>query len=742
MNLRPPFSSTDASSAPAFVFHVSHDGAWQRDLGAIDVNDEELQDLCFASHLDELSSALGQRIRYSAQKVLSSGQLCGFQWSHWEEDAPTGRDILIQPCTNGAEVSVGQAVMARSPLDRLPWLAGALDRFPHALVVVESEQTPGGEPHVLHVNRHFTRLSGFTAEAAFGAKLRALSGSENGQSTGSMLRALARQDGWVEKEWTRRDGAKYRVEVQVEPIKDETGWLTHWLIALREPAGSVGAMPGVSLADRALHFANVGIVVTDGHFHDGGPRVLYANDEFCRLVGRTTAELAGVNPFAMLGTSPDLAALTTRNGDPVAGIGAVCHTKNGRQTWLRWQSLAPVYDESSRLTQLVAILEDVTADYADAEVQTRDSRSESIGFLAAGTAHDLNNILASVGANAALAKREYPVDPAFAEDCLREVEEAVVSASVLTRQLLTFARSESVPEGPVHLPKLLRAVVKFCLLGSDVRPKLELNNLSPAVLADEAGLRQAISNVVINACEAMLAGGTCTVRLNTLTLAPGAVPSLSPGNYAQVTITDTGAGIPPENLARVFDPRFTTKKAGRGLGLTVARRIVQSQGGDLTIDSTPGVGTTVSIHLPVYAGALEEAPSVDPEVIRGSGRILLVEDDAMLREGLERSVRTLGYEPTLAADGAEALELYRAAHGTPEAFKLVVLDLTVPGGLGAKATLPELRRFDPQAKVVVASGYNEADVLTSVSELGFNGLLPKPHTFAELSRVLAEAMGG
>ena len=374
--------------------------------------------------------------------------------------------------------------------------------------------------------------------------------------------------------------------------------------------------------------------------------------------------------------------------------------------------------------------------------QIRASRIELISLLAAGTAHGLNNILSTICSNAAVARLQYRSDPDSADELLQQIENSAMAASHLTRQLLSFARTETYVETPLSLPELLLECVEFSVRGSGVRPHFRIDKECPPVLADAAGLRQVISSVVINACQAMSSGGTCFVGLERTTLPPGSTTGLLPGNYAHITIDDTGAGIPSEDLPFVFDSDFTTKRNGKGLGLTVSREIVRQHGGTLVVQSIPGQGTMVSLYLPVYAGVVDTVAPSESLLIRGSGRILLVDDDSAVRGILERAAKVLGYDPVLAEDGEEAVEIYRSAQNVGQRFEVVVLDLIIPGGLGATETLPLLRMLDPAVKVIIATGYNASDVLDDVAEAGFDALLTKPHTLSELSRVLAQTISG
>jgi len=743
-----PNALNDSSDGYLLVLEIPADGSIRRIFCDAGIIDDDLQSLGQVSHLDRLITPLGQRLRHYVQSALQSGNSLQFSWSRWNNLPPVYHEIKITPdeALSAVNVVVSRARSLHGRTLETKWALQALRQVSDGVVVAEAEQTLGGEPRIIYVNPSFTALSGFQLEDLFGKSAKSLFGPENGQPGGvSRLRALVGHSGVAERVLSCKDGSKRPVELDVKSITDDAGWLVQWILVVRGDKASRAGDGRARLLDEAVQGARIGVMITDGDARGNGPNIVYANDELCRLTGYTAAELTGRNALFLLGPQPEKQAITSLRHALDQGIFEQqvirCYRKDKTELWLRWHPVSPVYDENHRTKNFLILIQDVTSEWTDLETQIRDSHRDSLGILAAGTAHDLNNILTFICSNSMLAREDIPCTATMALECLQQMDDAAMSASRLMRQLLHFARAEASVETAVSLPKLLREAVKFSLQGSGVTAKFEVDEECPAVLASDSRLRHAISALVINSREAMPAGGICFVKLERVTLAPGALPCLLPGNYAQITLIDTGRGIAPEDVSRVFDPYFTTKKGGHGLGLTVARAVIEKYGGHLALKSIPGEGASASIYLPVYAGGVEETPAADNEVIHGSGRILLMDDDAKLRERLEKSVRTLGYNPCVAEDGAEALELYAAAQEKGEQFDLVVLDLTVPGGLGAKATLPKLRKLDPGVKVVIASGYNEADVLSSVSELGFDALLPKPYTFAELSRVLACAIG-
>ncbi|MBM4142379.1 MAG: response regulator [Lentisphaerae bacterium] len=371
------------------------------------------------------------------------------------------------------------------------------------------------------------------------------------------------------------------------------------------------------------------------------------------------------------------------------------------------------------------------------EQNMRIEKLESLGVLAGGIAHDFNNLLMGILGNISLA-RSAP-DHQRAE-LLNEAENAAARATSLTRQLLTFARGGVPIKRVTALSGVLEDAVSFALRGSDVRAQIELAQDLRAVEVDVGQIAQVVGNIVLNADQAMPQGGTIRVCAeNAAVTARDGLP-LSPGAYVRITFADQGPGIPEEHLTRIFDPYFTTKQKGSGLGLATAFSIVHRHGGTITAVSTLGCGATFSVYLPASsAAAVAEPPAGTPRPARG-GRLLVMDDEEAVRRLAKRYLERLHFEVTVAADGAAALEAYRVAMAERRPFGAVIADLTVAGGMGGREFMQRLRAIDPQARAIVSSGYCDDPVMSNPREHGFCGVVPKPYRMAELERVLAEVL--
>jgi PAS domain S-box-containing protein len=369
----------------------------------------------------------------------------------------------------------------------------------------------------------------------------------------------------------------------------------------------------------------------------------------------------------------------------------------------------------------------------------RAQKIESLGVLAGGIAHDFNNILSSIMGNISLARMSLEGQDEVLE-LLTESEVACQRASSLTRQLLTFSSGGEPITKRTSIEKLVRESAGFALRGSNVKVEFEVDDDLWSVQVDRGQISQAVSNLVINADQAMPRGGLLRIEIrNRLLEEPNAL-GMPPGGYVEVAIRDQGTGISLDNLPLVFDPYFTTKQKGSGLGLSSAYSIVKRHGGVLTVESAEGEGATFHIYL--RASREEpERPSAEPGRIRkGRGRILVMDDEEPIRMVTGRMLEKLGYEPAHASDGTEALAMYSDALDGDRRFDAVIMDLTVPGGMGGKEAVHKLLELDPDARVIVSSGYSNDPVMAEYRKHGFRGVVTKPVRVDALSEALEEAL--
>jgi len=369
----------------------------------------------------------------------------------------------------------------------------------------------------------------------------------------------------------------------------------------------------------------------------------------------------------------------------------------------------------------------------------RASKLESLGLLAGGIAHDFNNLLTVVMGNLSLARLEADLEPEVLSS-IHDAEKAAIRARDLTQQLLTFAKGGTPIQTAVLLPDVVREVAGFALRGSNVRCQFDIpDGLWPANV-DKGQIGQVVQNIVINAMQAMPEGGVIDISMRNETLGAERQQVLAPGRYLQISFTDHGSGIQPGDLEKVFDPYFTTKKHGSGLGLATVHSIVKKHMGHIS-------GTTFRIWLPAADGS--PAPFAAPGDAAHSrpagqdlGRILFMDDELEIRKLGSMMLGRLGYEVTAVSDGTEAMRDYTAAFNEGRPYAAVILDLTVPGGMGGLQTLEQLRNLNPKVKAIVCSGYSNDAVLSNYRAYGFVGMVSKPYETTDLAMALERVLRG
>ncbi len=403
---------------------------------------------------------------------------------------------------------------------------------------------------------------------------------------------------------------------------------------------------------------------------------------------------------------------------------------------------APIRSLEGKTVGAVVILRDVTEQQRREEEMQRAAKLESVGVLAGGIAHDFNNILAGVIGNLSLARMD--IDPeSEAAYSLKQAQDASVRAQNLTRQLLTFAKGGAPLKRLTRLNSLIHDTVAFALRGSNVRCEPVVADDLSAAEVDDGQINQVLHNLVLNAVQAMPGGGVLAVEARDVDLGAESGLPVAPGRYIEIVVTDEGCGIPEDALRRIFDPYFTTKREGTGLGLATSYSIVRRHGGCIAVTSTVGVGTTFAVYLPASQTAVAELPhQEEPGAVplaRGA-RVLLMDDEATVRDVGGRMLRTLGLEPAFALNGQEAIDQYVAASRSGHPFDLVIMDLTVPGEMGGREATERLLLLDPKARIVVSSGYSNDPVMADPARYGFTGILRKPYTKDELHQVVAEQL--
>ncbi len=388
---------------------------------------------------------------------------------------------------------------------------------------------------------------------------------------------------------------------------------------------------------------------------------------------------------------------------------------------------------------ILLTLQDITERCRHEEEILKSQKLESIGTLAGGIAHEFNNVLMSVLGNITVAGMDLPAGTA--SDRLVEAEKDLFRAQRLTQRLLTFSEGGMPVKMVLSIADIIRNIARCTLRESNVRCSYLIMDGLWDVKIDEGQIGQALANILINAYEAMPGGGTITIRASNRIVEDRDAPSMKPGRYVCISIEDPGVGIPLEYLSKVFDPFFSTKERGTGLGLTSTHSIVRKHDGYISIESQAGMGTTVSLYLPAGLEISDSAGCIDNVLQSGSGKVLLMDDEEALLDVTALMLGRLGYEAIPTKSGTEAIEQYRKAMQEGCPFDAVILDLTIPGGLGGKDTIAQLLTLDKAVRGIVSSGYSQDPVMSEYRSYGFQGVLPKPYTMAMLQRILHQVLG-
>jgi PAS domain S-box-containing protein len=407
----------------------------------------------------------------------------------------------------------------------------------------------------------------------------------------------------------------------------------------------------------------------------------------------------------------------------------------------RWHSahFGPI-DQGGRNDTAIVIVRDITERKEVQEELAKRERLDSLGVLAGGLAHDFNNLLTAILANISMAKL-YGELKEDVFQMLTDAENASLRAKRLTQQLLAFSKGGAPTKKTVSITKLLKETAEFALSGSNVRCEYSFPHDLWPVEADEGQIAQVIQNLVINADQAMPGGGTLSVNAENLRLGTNDLPVGREGRFIRISFSDHGTGIADKHLPKIFDPFFTTKRKGSGLGLATSFSIVQNHGGHLRVESRAGVGTTFHVYLPASDKPHVAAKRPPTRSLGGYGRILLIDDEEIIRRSAGSLMERLGYEVTVAEDGKTGIRLHEKAVQENRPYDVIIMDLTIPGGMGGEETVKTLKKIDPDVKVVVSSGYSTDAILSRYEEYGFSAAVAKPWKMEELTDTLEQVMG-
>lgn len=397
-------------------------------------------------------------------------------------------------------------------------------------------------------------------------------------------------------------------------------------------------------------------------------------------------------------------------------------------------SAAPIQDTLKNSHGVVIVIRDITERLKWEEDLHRSAKLESLGTLAGGIAHDFNNILTAITGNIEIAKmRVQEGSPVY--ERLNEAENATLRARTITRQLITFSKGGAPVRQTANISELIRENAEFVLRGTKSRPEITLATDLCPVDIDTGQMSQAINNLVINADQAMPNGGIVRISAENVKVSENG-SRIPPGKYVLISIRDQGIGIPKENLERIFDPWFTTKKTGTGLGLASTLSIIRKHDGYIDIQSEVGKGTTFQIYLPVSREGILVKSSSESGSSRGEEHVLIMDDDEGILKVIGDLLRARGYTVDVAREGTEAISIYNKAQISDNPFDILLFDLTVPGGMGGKEAIRLLKEKYPEVKAIASSGYCNDPVMSDYTSYGFVDVLPKPYKIEDLTRII------
>lgn len=535
---------------------------------------------------------------------------------------------------------------------------------------------------------------------------------------------------------------KFIVEITASSLRDSSGKIIAGIEVVRDITRRRKADEALRKSEEQYRILLENI--QDGVFVVLHGKLKFVNDSLAKMAGYTADEITG-REFQAFIAPEDVERLSEYYAKRQEGRSApreyecrLLH-KDGISRILVKVNVGTILYEDGIAS--LGTVKDITGNRKIEEELQKTQKMEILGGLAGGIAHEFNNILTAIVGNIALAKM-YAKPGLEIFDILTEVEMASLKAKNLTQQLNTFSKGGNPVKRIFSLADLIRDSVNFALSGSTIRCEFLVQDDLLPVEGDENQINQALNNLIVNAKDAMPQGGIVQVKAENIMLYPENPFNLGDGKYIKISVMDHGVGIPKEYLPKVFDPFFTTKKDRDGLGLTITYSIVKKHNGYIGVDSKPGEGAAFYLYLPAVQEKITPKEKTGQRFPTGRGKILVMEDEDLVRSVIARMLDQCGYQAEFAKDGIETIELYMNAKNSAKPFDAVIMDLIIPGGMGGRETIRKLIELDPDVKAIVSSGYSNDQIMSNFREYGFTSILPKPYSLEDLCRTLYKVTKG
>ena len=532
-------------------------------------------------------------------------------------------------------------------------------------------------------------------------------------------------------------------------LKGRPIWLETHAVPLRNEKDEIVALLGVTRnvteriqQDEALRssearfrsiieHSSTGILVADLETR----QIKYANPEICRLLGYSEEESHALKATDLAIPEEESLSAAAFQAHAEGKLHVTERTIRRKDGSFIQMSINTVQLEYDGRPSIAGFFDDITEKRLLEEERLKTQKLESVGTLAGGIAHDFNNLLQGIFGFISMAKLTFDQkDKSLA--MLAQAEKALHQSVNLTTQLLTFSKGGMPVKKVLDLRSVIENAVAFALSGSRITYEIVVDKDLRTAVADEGQIGQVIQNIVLNADQAMPLGGMIRVSARNMPAASLVPPADLQGDLVEIAIRDQGNGIPAEHLTRIFDPYFTTKEKGSGLGLATVYSIIKNHGGLIRVQSEIGKGTTFFIYFPASNAAVEKPKGPTIPAVTRKARVLVMDDEEMIREVARELLTSIGHDVICVESGETALEAYQAARDAGTPFDLVILDLTIRGGMGGIETLRMLGKIDRDVKAVVSSGYSDDAALSNYRKLGFRAFLKKPYNMEELQNTL------